>query len=549
MSRRKAKGARGASSAQAGANAAPVQSSPKASRPAAEEPSRREIAVWAGALLLLSATLATWGQFDFRDTMGYYDLFAEGLENGRLSLTVTPDQANLVDMIPYQGRYYFQWGPFPVIFHLAARAIGAPLTDRVACLLAGWLCSLAFLAVMLELRRRHFHEIPKQVCLWFLLAFALATPNLLITVRGTVYSESIGVAALMVLCAFVVYLRYSAGGAEDAGLRWAALAGCLIGLSALSRVTTFTHAVPFFLAFAALDWARHAPPRRTIAALALFSLPVLAAGGLTMAMNQARFGSPTSFGLEYKPESVASQSTKPIRIEAIGENLGHYLFSLPKLSADFPWIDHVGREPVVNVTRAEAMSSIVLGSPFVLLAFFAGAWLRKRDDAPTELRAAAGLSLLGGAFLFLLAMTFAAASRRYVQDFMPLLMIAAFLGFAALWRRGFAWRRWMPAAWTVLVLGAILHMQIAFNQSFFTPTPDLNVMRAFVATAPMIEKAAPGPRLRREAGIAAHDMATVAIQDGDYAGAVEALEKAARWMPDEPRIQRNLELARRLAGR
>ncbi len=544
MSRRKTKTAPRARDASPRSAAIETPEQPEV-RPEVDEPSRRELAVWAGALFALMATLATWGQFDFSDMMGYYDLFAQGLENGRLSLMVTPDQANLVDMIPYKGRYYFQWGPFPVIFHLAARTVGLHLSDRVACLLTGWLSSLVFLACVLLLRRRHFPKLPKQACFWFLAAFALATPNILITIRGTVYSESIGVAALMILCAFYAYLRYS-----DVGeLHWALASGAFVALAALARATTFVDAVPFFLAFAALDWLRKSAPSRTVLALALFSLPVLAAGGATMALNQARFGSPTNFGLQYKPESVANPAGKAIRFDAIPESLGHYLFSLPKLSSDFPYIEHVGNPPVVHVTRAEAMSSIILGSPFVLLGLFAATWLREREDVAASLRTAAGLSLLGGAALFLFVLTFAAASRRYSQDFMPLWMIAAFLGFAALWTRGLDWNKWRAAAWIIVVPCALLNIQVAFYQSFVTPTPDINVNRIFVALTPMIEKFAPGPRLHREAAIAAHDMATISIQQGDYQAAVEALEKAARWMPDEPRIQHNLELARRLAGK
>ena len=46
--------------------------------------SLKEKIVWAGALLAAYGVLATWGQFDFGDLMGYYNLQADGFLRGRL---------------------------------------------------------------------------------------------------------------------------------------------------------------------------------------------------------------------------------------------------------------------------------------------------------------------------------------------------------------------------------------------------------------------------------------------------------------------------------
>ena len=97
----------------------------------------KEKLIWAASLLILYALIATWGQFDFSDLMGYYNMQADGFLAGHLYIEQAPSQGFLMDMIPFENHYYLQWGPFPALLHLLPRAIGARLSDRVACILAG----------------------------------------------------------------------------------------------------------------------------------------------------------------------------------------------------------------------------------------------------------------------------------------------------------------------------------------------------------------------------------------------------------------------------
>jgi hypothetical protein len=76
------------------------------------------------ALAVIFCVVGTWGQFDFGQMMGYYDLFVDALAAGQLHLLMTPEQVNLVDMVPYNNQWHFNWGPFPAIFHWAPRLIG-----------------------------------------------------------------------------------------------------------------------------------------------------------------------------------------------------------------------------------------------------------------------------------------------------------------------------------------------------------------------------------------------------------------------------------------
>jgi hypothetical protein len=146
-------------------------------------------------------------------------------------------------------------------------------------------------------------------------------------------------------------------------------------------------------------------------------------------------------------------------------------------------------------------------------------------------------------------MAFVAASRRYAQDFLPLLMALVFLGFALLWRRGLDWGRWRYAAWAVFAWSALVNIHVPFYQSFYTPTPDLNVIRLFVAIEPTLDAIAPGPQLNEQGAIAANDLGSALLNERRYPEALAAFEKAAAWLPENEKIRQNVELVRRMMGR
>ena len=193
----------------------------------------REKVLLSGILLLIYATVATWGHFDFSSMMGFYGALADAFEKGQLYLDVRPEQGLIHDLIPYQGRYYLQWGPFPVILHLIGKWTGLGLTDRVVCVLAGWLTGVVFFSIIANLRREYFPQVPKGVCRWFLFAFALATPVTLVSFRGTIYHESIVVAVLGIMIGCVALLRYL----QTVSARWLLLCGAMIAAAVATRVS------------------------------------------------------------------------------------------------------------------------------------------------------------------------------------------------------------------------------------------------------------------------------------------------------------------------
>jgi len=506
--------------------------------PLSGEFTTREKLLCAAVLLLLYTVLATWGQFDFSEFMGYYNLLADGFLDGHLYIRARPDQGTVYDMVPYQGRYYLQWGPWPGILHMAPKLAGWILTDRVACLLAGWLTSLVFFGIILRLRRSYFPDVPKWVAASFLAAFALATPTPVVTFHATIYHESIVIANLFVLLAWLGFLHYleepSAGGAA-----WAGFALCL---AATTRISLALYAAGLVGGAAALGHWRRQPGRTRLAHLAAVTIPILLGGGTMMAYNYARFGSPWEYGLKYmRPDH------RPYAWNRIPENFRHYVLAPVRFSRDSPWVLHTGWPPLVRTDRAEDVSSLLLGSPFLLLGALAWRHFRKDQPAPAPLRIFLAALCGSGLLVFLSLLCFDAASRRYTHDFIPEFLILAFAGVGA---AGSAtpWRRWRPVAAVVLTASVLLHLHLSFFQ-FVGGGPDANAMKTFLWMSPVLRRLAPSQKLEDQVAITHNDVGVMYLLQGRTADALRHFEQAAEAMPHSDRIQKNLRLARGMIGR
>jgi 4-amino-4-deoxy-L-arabinose transferase-like glycosyltransferase len=502
-----------------------------ASRP--PDPTGRRKLVAAGLLLVVYAWIGTWGQFDFSDLMGYYNLQAEAFLAGRLDVTPPAAGVQTQDLIPFQGRYYLQWGPFPALLHAAARLLGASLSDRLVCLVAGWLTAVVFLDLVLRLRRRFGPETPAWICWWFFAAFALATPATLIAWRGTVYHESIAVAGLAVMTALWAFLRYT----EAPRAVWLLLAGIAASAALTSRISQAVYAAGLLTGISVYLRRERQPLRR----LAFFLAPVMAAGLLMLAYNHARFGSAFEFGMRFLPAKWAT--AQPYVLARMPENLCHYLLAPPRLSRDLPWIRHEGCRPVRRIETAEEMSSLILASPFLLFAL-----LPARRPKPPLVRVFAWTAAGSGLVVFLFLLGYFWAARRYLHDFVPVWMIAAFLGAAWRARPGLDWRRWRIPATALLAVCALLHVHLTFFHSLEWSPSDPNVLQAFARWSPVVRRVLPGPKIQEQEAVVNNDLGVMRLQQGRYAEAARHFEHAARLLPGSERIEKNLQLARRLAG-
>ena len=504
--------------------------------------SLREKILLLGILLVIYPTAATWGHFDFSSMMGFYQQMADAFQKGQLYLDVRPDQVIIHDLIPYEGRYYLQWGPFPAILHLIGNWTGVGLTDRVVCVLAGWLTCVVFFLMVATLGREYFPQVPKGVYCWFLFAFALATPVTLVSFRGTIYHESIAVAVLGIMVGCSAFLRYL----QTTSARWIWLCGVAIAAAVATRVSLVLYGLVFGCALVAFQLLRKHPVPKALSHVSAYGIPILVSGGLLMAYNQARFGSPWDYGNSYIPRETAQLA--PFDVTRVPENLRHYLLAPVGWDDDYPWLLHEGWTPLVKTTRAEDMSSLFIASPFLFLAL--GGWsvlrdAKRKNPWPPALRIFVAAAVVSSLSVFALMMTFAGASRRYAHDFVPIWMTLAFVGVGVIATRTVPWRRWLTVGWLVIGASAALHAHLVFTR---LEPADINMMRTFVSMSPYARKVLPtGPRWNREEAIARNDLGTTHLKEGRLAAAVEQFEEAAKLLPNEPRIERNLQIARRMA--
>jgi len=520
--------------------------------------SSKEFTAWAAVVLFLYGFLATWGQFDFSNLMGYYSMLATALLDGRVSITYTPDEVHLIDMLPFEGRYYLQWGPVPALFHLAAKLGGGELSDRVACILAGWVASLAFLRIVLVIREWHFPHLPLWVCRAFFLAFAFGSPTTFVSLRGTIYHESIGMAAMFVILGFLFLLRYTTKPSAGTCL----LCGTMIALAVGTRVTVLICAGVFFLGLLVLERHWRPSPKTSAARLTAFALPVALACSMHLANNQARFGSPWDFGLHYRTNSQANTSNRNefgvpwgFRVSRIPRNFLHYVLAPIQLQAELPWIINDGWPPSVgevhrtshgNPYRTEGMASMLLVTPFLLFGFWSFRLWRNVGGCRREFSVFGAIAAASGTLSFLLLLSFNDTSRRYMQDFVPAMLIVAFIG-VGLWRRGKAsLSRWRWPAAGVLVFSAILHIHLSFTQPFFTPPPDPSAMKTFAEWGPVARWLFDWPELAKDEAVIRNDLGVHFLQEGRHADALEQFTVANELMPGAPVVEKNLWLTRAL---
>jgi hypothetical protein len=475
--------------------------------------------------------------------MGYHSMFARALLDGRLYVDITPDQVPLMDMIRYHGRYYLQWGPAPGLIHLIPAVFGVNLSDRVACLLAGWASSLLFLHITLLLRQRYFPTLPKWVCLLSFWMFALGSTTALVVLRPTVYNETIALATLFVLVAFVAFLRFQ----EQPTVRWALLCGVALALAATTRITLLLCGMVFLPGLAAVLVSRKQRFQPAMLQLGAYVLPLLLGVGLQLGYNYARFGSPWAYFPRYEFDTATFAPVFNIR--RVPENFHHYLLAMPEFSRDFPWVSHRGWQPIRYVVRAEAMSSLFLATPVVLLGLAALKLFRRKADYPLDLKLTVAVAGGSGLLVFASLLLFRSASRRYMHDFLPLLLVVAFVGVALLWRPGRNWNAWRLPALALLAYMTVFHAHLAFTHSFVSLPSDLNVVRAVADFSPWVRRVLPGPNLDREEAVARNDIGTMYLRQRRFHQALAEFQRAEELMPDSELIQKNVRLAQRLVGR
>jgi hypothetical protein len=410
----------------------------------------------------------TAGLFTFFRVSDYFDMQAEAFLNGQAALLLEPDprlaqvanpydyrqreQAGIStpwDISYYRGKYYLYWGPAPALAAAGLRLITGSTVDDQFLLLGSLIGVQALSCIfLLMLRRRFFPGLQAGLLALPLLAITFTPPVLYILNRPSVYEAAImnGQLGLIagVLCAFTA-------GQSGKPARWMFLAGLCWAYAFNSRVTLLVAVGFMALVFGWLT-LRANQTRRFQLALALLLPLALGAAGLGL-FNLARFGSPFEPGWRYQftGDALPADPSAATSLFYIPANLYAYLLRPLKVDGVFPFLTAPWKPgfpaflPVSELYYPiEPTAGIFFASPIVLATLLSMGpilkpvwnWLTESAKVPlisatSSERALAGvaLALLGGGLLaFVPVLLFIVSSMRYEMDFLPLILLAAGLG-------------------------------------------------------------------------------------------------------------------------
>lgn len=453
--------------------------------------------------------------------LDYYNLQADAFLHGRLWLDVPFDPRLLTAKDPYaldipttvQGladgsfykdRYYLAWGPAPALTtFLPPRLLGSSVRESLVVTL--YCCFGALFAAMtLTLLVRRLVPGTSRAVIWTGNAtMALATSIPWMLRRPTVYEVAITAAFFFMMAGLLVLVRELLR--EESPRRGRLIAaGTLFGLAVLSRPTM----VIVVGGVVALAWVLRPESRRATVPLIL-GIPVLA-GAVFMIYNMARFSGPLDFGNKWQTSGKDLRRFPFNEISNLPPALYAYLVAPLHPTVGFPYI-HLPPPPDAPLAansdyRGEPTGSVVWVAPFVLLALVFATRRRHvaADDGKAMVKPVV-LILLTISMLVLLAGAFSIPgyTERYKLDFLPWIVMAATLSWAALVQHASTPRRaawWRRGGIVLGVWGALVGIAVSFTGYYdtfhiynhvryksleraFSPLPTLATM---IAGRPMI---------------------------------------------------------------
>jgi hypothetical protein len=408
-----------------------------------------------------------------------YNRLADGFLAGRLGFVEEPppELAKLADPYdpaqnaPYQryhdvtyyrGRYYLYFGPGPALVLLAPwKAItGNYLPQNLAAALFAWGAALAGVLLLLALRRRYFPATPAWVmaCGAAAVVFGSLLPVLL---RRPVYYE-LAIASAGFFGLLALLLLHRAVTAPIRGNRWLAGASLALGLAIASRPNYLSGAAAALGVYLWWIW-RHGHPspredwRRFLRTALAAGLPVGAVGLALLAYNHARFDSWTEFGTHYMLAGGNQQKTGMMSLGYVPVNLYYYLLAPAAWSAYFPFVQVTGFPPFpppAGYSGVENAYGALVTLPFLWTLWWLWRELRREPPVLPETlrlfgRIVCGLVAANVGFLLLMS----AANNRYMIDFIPPLVVLAFVGVLAWEQQARGWRKLLGRAGWLAALG------------------------------------------------------------------------------------------------
>lgn len=355
---------------------------------------------WALLLGLLIVAVAWQPIVDHPGTDNLYVAQADAFLQGRLEIAEYGWDASVVD-----DKFYVAFPPVPALLIAPVVAILGPVaTDTTAIALLLFVLTLAVVWHLLAQL-----GVSADQRFWPLLAFGMGTPLW----HAVQASNGVWFFAHIVAVFFLVLSIHEALGR---GRGW--LVGLLLAGAMLSRQFTLFAGVFLVVALWQNEAQRKGGRARWLN-LAGFLLPLALAGGGYLWLNYARFGDPLDTGYS----AMRLGGILRDRVAAHGEfSPAYFFFNLSYLLLQGFHINFTAPDLLGGLEMDPYGTSILAGSPFVVVAFFA---LRDRRVW------AAWISVFLMAFATLFYYNngwMQVNGQRFTLDFWPLLLIPLALG-------------------------------------------------------------------------------------------------------------------------
>ena len=408
--------------------------------------------------LISSGTWTTWVS-----PTRYYASLARGFERGKLFMATAPNPELMelpnpydpsarqgmeipVDITYYNGKYYLYWGPVPSLLLVPVQAI---LHNRVGDLqlvfifTCGIFLLLAILAVYIW--GFFFHNLPRSMLTISILLIGTASPTLFMlnNFRGARIYEAAITGGQFFL---VGGLLFAVIALVKSSPHWSlALTGSLWALCIGTRLFLVLPICAMVLVLAC-SWLTTKRRFSEIAARSFsLGLPLLL-GFLVLAWyNWERFGSVTESGLYYQLAGINLQENYDALLgpDYFFQNLYNYLIHPFGIDSQFPFVRVeygsaraiLPSHPLPGLYSSQQITGLLSSVPFAAFASIPFILLLIRKLKTRESQGETILPwvvlILGGSFMaaFIFLMFFFWSAMRYLEDFMPSLLLLSVIGF------------------------------------------------------------------------------------------------------------------------
>lgn len=470
--------------------------------------------VWAYIWIITIGHMERWPE-----GRNYYWMLTQAFQNGQTYLLVDPNPEllrlenpydlqqrksleYLWDTTLYEEKYYLYWGPVPAVLGVFINFItSSPVTD--SGLVFSFIVGTALFSIWLLRKICQDYKFPGWVFWGGALSAAINIPLIWLLTHPAYYEVSIsGGQFFMMAGFFLLYLAFRSTPLNKGYLLLSALA---FGLAGGTRVNLLPSVI--FLALIIL-WRVYISHSRkfsaSIPSIALIIIPLAIVAGSLAWYNYIRFGSIFEFGHRYQLTGLSQTEDygDQVSINYMVPNLYTYVFRMPSLSGEFPFITIPAIKENMwpffirlpeNYYYPEPTAGILFVIPllgFTVILLIRLLWLLANEDVSlirdrvmtsNSLFFWFGLSILGYVLIqMFLLFVFVSSSLRYLFDLSPAFIVLStmFVGYHV---QSFEKKPhvvkilaglWMLAAFSTVIFGFLVGLTGGQN-NFLNKNPQL----------------------------------------------------------------------------